>query len=56
MFNKVGDSTVLKVMTIKQGSATDVQIAKCLKCGKTADECHCSTEKPSEVIPDAPKP
>jgi hypothetical protein len=56
MFNKIGDSTLLKVQTIKQGSTSDVLIAKCTKCGKPADVCRCSTDPIKEEPVDAPKP
>lgn len=49
MFNKVGDSPVLKVMNIKHGKEMDVQIAKCTKCGKTTDACHCADNVPVAV-------
>lgn len=48
MFSKVGDSPVLKVMTIKQGKEVDVKVAKCTKCGQTTDSCHCVEDLKAE--------
>lgn len=55
MFNKIGDSTLLKVQTIKHGSTSDVLVSKCTKCGKPADICHCSTDSIKEEPTDATK-
>ena len=43
-FNKVGDSTLTKVMTIKDGQLLDVRVAKCIKCGKDTAECTCTSD------------
>jgi len=56
MFNKIGDSVLLKVSTIENGKTTDTKVATCPKCGMTLDQCHCFDEKlKSEEQKDEPK-